>query len=80
MSGGKSRLLEFLNRSNHYRPYRLLQKLNQGTLMDFRKGRGSCHTIDLPEVRAILLGRQGRHEDALRIYVYQLEDYEAAER
>ena len=29
-SDGKSRLLAFLNRSDHYRPYRLLQKLQEG--------------------------------------------------
>lgn len=34
----------------------------------------------MPEVRAILLGRMGKHEDALRIYIYRLSDYSAAER
>lgn len=32
------------------------------------------------EVRAILLGRLGRHEGALQIYVYQLEDHATAEQ
>lgn len=34
----------------------------------------------MPEARAILLGRMGKHEDALRIYIYRLKDYSAAER
>jgi hypothetical protein len=34
----------------------------------------------MPEARAILLGRMGKHEDALRIYVYRLSDYPSAER
>lgn len=33
----------------------------------------------MPEARAILLGRMGRHEEALKIYVYRLQDYAAAE-
>jgi hypothetical protein len=34
---------------------------------------------DMPEAKAILLGRLGKHEEALRIYVFDLEDYVAAE-
>lgn len=34
---------------------------------------------ELPEARAIILGRMGKHEEALKIYVYRLEDYPAAE-
>lgn len=33
----------------------------------------------MPEARAILLGRMGKHEEALKIYVYRLQDYAAAE-
>lgn len=33
----------------------------------------------MPEARAILLGRMGKHEEALKIYVYRLQDYSAAE-
>jgi hypothetical protein len=33
----------------------------------------------MPEARAILLGRIGKHEEALRIYVHCLGDYLAAE-
>ena len=31
------------------------------------------------EAKAILLGRMGRHENALEIYVYRLHDYLKAE-
>ncbi|WRT65779.1 uncharacterized protein IL334_002728 [Kwoniella shivajii] len=57
-------LLNFLNSSKQYRPYRLVSKLAAD---------------ELPEARAILLGRMGKHEEALRIYVYRLKDYSAAE-
>ncbi|KIR39958.1 hypothetical protein I307_04942 [Cryptococcus deuterogattii 99/473] len=59
-----TKLLEFLNDSIHYRPYRLMNKLSGQ---------------EMPEARAILLGRMGKHEEALKIYVYRLQDYAAAE-
>ena len=34
---------------------------------------------ELPEARAILLGRMGNHDEALKIYIYRLKDYSAAE-
>ena len=34
---------------------------------------------DLFEARAILLGRLGRHDQALELYVYRMEDYLKAE-
>jgi hypothetical protein len=36
--------------------------------------------IDLFEARAILLGKLGRHDSALELYVYKLRDYDKAER
>jgi hypothetical protein len=33
----------------------------------------------MPEMKAILLGRMGKHDEALRIYVYRLQDYASAE-
>lgn len=36
--------------------------------------------IDLFEARAILLGKLGRHDSALELYVYRLRDYAKAER
>ncbi|WVW80239.1 hypothetical protein I302_102217 [Kwoniella bestiolae CBS 10118] len=57
-------LLEFLEKSKQYRPYRLISKLA---------------AEEMPEARAILLGRMGKHEEALKIYVYRLRDYTAAE-
>ena len=35
--------------------------------------------LDLYEARAILLGRMGRHEHALELYVYKLGDFAKAE-
>lgn len=35
--------------------------------------------IDLFEARAILLGRLGRHDQALELYVYRMHDYLKAE-
>ena len=40
---------------------------------------GRLPSEDMHEVRAILLGRLGRHEGALQIYVYQLDDHATAE-
>lgn len=59
-----SKLLFFLESSAHVRAHRLLNKLVND---------------DMPEARAILLGKMGNHEEALRIYVYKLHDYTAAE-
>ncbi|WOO80809.1 Vam6/Vps39-like protein [Vanrija pseudolonga] len=56
--------LDFLNSSSHYRAYRLLSKLKPE---------------EMPEARAILLGRMGNHDEALQIYAYKLKDYAAAE-
>jgi len=59
------KLLDLLESSTSYRPERVL---------------GRLPTEDMHEVRAILLGRLGRHEGALQIYVYQLEDHATAEQ
>ncbi|KIY31689.1 hypothetical protein I305_05931 [Cryptococcus gattii E566] len=59
-----TKLLKFLNDSTHYRPYRVMNKLSGQ---------------EMPEARAILLGKMGKHEEALKIYVYRLQDYAAAE-
>ena len=58
------KLLDLLESSTSYRADRML---------------GRLPSEDLHEVRAILLGRLGRHEGALQIYVYQLEDHATAE-
>ncbi|GMK59883.1 hypothetical protein CspeluHIS016_0901000 [Cutaneotrichosporon spelunceum] len=57
-------LLNFLNQSTNYRPYRLLSKLP---------------VQDVPEAQAVLLGRLGKHDQALQLYIYTLKDYAAAE-
>lgn len=35
--------------------------------------------LDLFEARAVLLGRLGRHDQALELYVYRMHDYQKAE-
>lgn len=37
------------------------------------------HSVDLYEARAVLLGRMGRHEHTLELYVYKLKNYAKAE-
>ena len=39
----------------------------------------NLYTIGMFEVRAILLGRMGKHQAALEIYVYRLNDFAKAE-
>ncbi|KAH7884496.1 hypothetical protein F5I97DRAFT_2037539 [Phlebopus sp. FC_14] len=58
-----SKLLQFIDTTHHYRPDRLYGLLSE----------------DLYEARAILLGRMGRHEHALELYVYKLGDFTKAE-
>ncbi|KAM0752115.1 hypothetical protein T439DRAFT_299856 [Meredithblackwellia eburnea MCA 4105] len=58
------KLLELLETSISYRADRIL---------------GRLPSEDMYQVRAILLGRLGRHEGALQLYVYQLEDHATAE-
>ncbi|GAA5946072.1 hypothetical protein JCM3775_007212 [Rhodotorula graminis] len=58
------KLLDLLESSTSYRPERVL---------------GRLPSENLHEVRAVLLGRLGRHEGALQIYVYQLADHATAE-
>ncbi|KAJ3475842.1 hypothetical protein NLI96_g11566 [Meripilus lineatus] len=59
-----SKLLDFVDKTHHYRPDRLF---------------GLLPSDDLYEAKAILLGRLGRHDSALEVYVYRLQDYLKAE-
>ncbi|KAJ8293712.1 Vam6/Vps39-like protein [Rhodotorula toruloides] len=59
------KLLDLLETSKSYRADRIL---------------GRLPSEDMHEVRAVLLGRLGRHEGALQIYVYQLEDHATAQQ
>jgi hypothetical protein len=74
----RAKLLELLDTSQHYRANRLLGKL-KGDGQFFPVGRDAADDSEMPEMKAILLGRMGRHDEALRIYVYRLEDYTSAE-
>ncbi|KAG2060873.1 hypothetical protein BDR06DRAFT_947416 [Suillus hirtellus] len=58
-----SKLLRFIDTTDHYRPDRLYGSLPE----------------NLYEARAVLLGRMGRHEHALELYVYKLKNYAKAE-
>ncbi|KAG9225012.1 hypothetical protein CCMSSC00406_0001837 [Pleurotus cornucopiae] len=59
-----SKLLHFIDTTNHFR-------------IDWFYGVISSE--DLYEARAVLLGRMGRHDQALGLYVYHLHDYTKAE-
>ncbi|KAF7327882.1 Rab guanyl-nucleotide exchange factor [Mycena kentingensis (nom. inval.)] len=59
-----SKLLKFIDSTNHYRIDRLYNIIA---------------SEELWEARAILLGRFGRHDQALALYVYRLQDYMKAE-
>jgi hypothetical protein len=74
----RAKLLELLNTSQHYRANRLLGKL-KGDGQSCSDGLDIADSLEMPEMKAILLGRMGRHDEALRIYVYRLEDYTSAE-
>jgi hypothetical protein len=63
-SDSYTKLLDLLETSTAYRADRVL---------------GRLPSDDMYQVRAILLGRLGRHEGALQIYVYQLSDHSTAE-
>ncbi|KAG2140140.1 hypothetical protein DEU56DRAFT_798886 [Suillus clintonianus] len=58
-----SKLLRFIDTTDHYRPDRLYGLLSE----------------NLYEARAVLQGRMGRHEHALELYVYKLMNYAKAE-
>ncbi|KAJ7236270.1 hypothetical protein B0H12DRAFT_1026995 [Mycena haematopus] len=59
------KLLKFIDTTDHYRIDRLYSMIS---------------SEDLFEARAILLGRFGRHDQALELYVYRLQDYLKAEK
>lgn len=60
----RTKLLFFLETSSNYQPYKLLRFFPQDSLF---------------EERALLLGRAGRHDEAIAIYVYILKDIKMAE-
>ncbi|KAJ6468361.1 hypothetical protein C8R45DRAFT_1018454 [Mycena sanguinolenta] len=59
------KLLKFIETTDRYRIDRLYSMIS---------------SEDLFEARAILLGRFGRHDQALELYVYRLHDYVKAEK
>ncbi|THH28020.1 hypothetical protein EUX98_g6176 [Antrodiella citrinella] len=77
-----TKLLEFVDTTTHYRPDRLFGLLPSDG-MHYLKLFIACVLIvalqDLFEAKAVLLGRLGRHDNALEIYVYRLQDFLKAE-
>ncbi|CEH18444.1 Vacuolar assembly/sorting proteins VPS39/VAM6/VPS3 [Ceraceosorus bombacis] len=65
---GVQQLASFLQLSHQYRAEKILSRLPASEWDD-----------DLLEIRALLLGRLGQHESALKIYVSRLQDHEKAE-
>ncbi|KAJ6577458.1 hypothetical protein B0H19DRAFT_1120042 [Mycena capillaripes] len=60
-----AKLMKFIDTTDRYRIDRLYSMIS---------------SEDLFEARAILLGRFGRHDQALELYVYRLQDYLKAEQ
>ncbi|KAJ3573523.1 hypothetical protein NP233_g2376 [Leucocoprinus birnbaumii] len=58
---------------------KLLAYLNTNERIGVERMYGLLSPTDLYEARAILLGRLGRHDQALELYVYRLHDYLKAE-
>ena len=61
----RAKIIFFLETSQNYQPFKLLRFFPQDALF---------------EERALLLGRAGRHEEALAIYIYVLKDDKMAEK
>jgi Vam6/Vps39-like protein vacuolar protein sorting-associated protein 39 len=76
------KLLHFIDTTHHYRTERLYAIVSSEGGDVFLILRIVLMTMlfsDLFEARAILLGRLGRHDQALELYVYRLQDYGKAE-
>ena len=76
------RLLQFISSNQVYSVDRLYGLLSSTGASRRWVGRFRIVDIthpDLFEARAILLGRLGRHDQALEMYVYRMEDYLKAE-
>ncbi|KNZ73327.1 Vam6/Vps39-like protein [Termitomyces sp. J132] len=58
---------------------KLLQFISSNNIYSVDRLYGTLSSTDLFEARAILLGRLGRHGQALELYVYRMHDYLKAE-
>lgn len=77
-----SKLLQFIDSDEIYHVDRLYGHLSSTGKLCFLMlsgNRTNDGMIDLFEARAILLGRLGRHDQALELYVYRMHDYLKAE-
>ena len=88
----RSKLLSFLDMSSSYEPARLISDFPfDGTAQTLLTVERLCQAVELNlsfdplslqgllEERALLLGRMGKHEQALFIYVHVLKDTRMAE-
>ena len=78
----KDKLLRFLDATWHYETERLFGLLPaDGWYLILLSSVFiiTYPTTDLFEAKAILLGRMGRHDSALEVYVYRLQDFMKAE-
>lgn len=78
----KEKLLNFIDTTDHYETARLFGLLPpDGKFLPTLYVRTLADKLssDLYEAKAILLGRMGRHDNALEIYVYRLQDFVKAE-
>ena len=75
-----TKLLRFIDSNQHYGTDRLYGLLSStGELPLSSTSSLDRNRIDLFEARAILLGRLGRHDQALELYVFRMHDYLKAE-
>lgn len=77
----KDKFLHFIDTTSHYEIERLFGLLpSDGGQLHLLDVLTMIHLpTDLFEAKAILLGRMGRHDSALEIYVYRLQDFLKAE-
>lgn len=79
-----SKLLHFIDTTGHYHTDRLYALLpSEGWYIIHSADQGNANTnvqcSEFFEAKAVLLGRLGRHDNALEIYVYRLQDFVKAE-
>lgn len=78
----KAKLLHFIDTTSYYETDRLFGLLPSDGMVHIRRLLPLLRFVrspDLFEAKAILLGRMGRHDSALEIYVYRLQDFLKAE-
>jgi Vam6/Vps39-like protein vacuolar protein sorting-associated protein 39 len=76
-----NKLLHFIDTTEHYNAAGLYGLLSsQGKFLLYSLATLLLSLEKIYEARAILLGRLGRHDQALELYAYWLQDYLKAEK